>query len=78
MLVLMGSSSSPAAGVDHLSVDAERHHEEHGLPGSEDAVDEQELDQRQGIAVVLAMTTSLGLISSGGPNVPPEWCTQVL
>jgi len=54
MFVVMGGLSLQLAGVDHLFVNAERHRQQQGLPGAEDPVDQQGLDQRQRVAVMLA------------------------
>jgi len=47
MFVVMGGLSSQLVGVDHLFVNAKRHLQQHGFPGAEDLVDQQELDVRQ-------------------------------
>jgi hypothetical protein len=47
MFVVMGGLSLQLLSVDHLFVNAERHRQQQGLPGAEDPVDQQELDERQ-------------------------------
>jgi len=54
MFVVMDGLSLPLLSVDRLFVNAERHRQQQGLPGAKDPVDQQELDERQRVAVMLA------------------------
>jgi hypothetical protein len=54
MFVVMGGLSLQLLSVNHLFVNAERHRQQLGLPRAKDPVDQQELDERQRIAMMLA------------------------